>query len=141
MSVNVRELTPEEIHTIFPLIKQLNPTMEEHLFHKRLEVMLEKGYRCAAAFDDAGHMMGLSGFWVLCRFWCGEHVDMDNVIIDERFRGQGVGKKLMEWIENWARARGITFAVLDAYAENAPAHQFYFRQGYIIRGFHFTKEL
>lgn len=141
MPVSVRELSPEEIRGVFPFINQLNPAMEEQQFHALLDVMLEKGYRCAGAFDAEGNLLGLSGFWVLCRFWCGVHVDIDNVVTDARCRGQGIGKALMAWIENWARERGITFAVLDAYSHNTASHKFYHREGYIIKGYHFTKEI
>lgn len=141
MPIAVRELDAEEIKTIYPLIRQLNPQMEESVFHERLSQMLQRGYRCAGAFNQENILMGISGFWVLCRFWCGEHIDIDNVIIDEKWRGSGVGKALMKWIEEWAVQRGFGFAVLDAFAHNIPAHKFYYQQGYVIRGFHFTKEL
>lgn len=141
MDISVRILERDELDGIYPFIRQLNPEMTQATFRERLSQMLEGGYRCAAAFDGAGTCLGISGFWVLCRFWCGEHIDIDNVVVDENARGQGIGKKLVAWIENWAREQGLSFAVLDSYTSNIDSHRFYFREGYIIRGFHFTKDL
>lgn len=141
MNISVRLLNQEEIRGIYPFIRQLNPDMAESTFHERLTQMLERGYNCAAAFDDSGTCLGISGFWVMCRFWCGKHIDIDNVVIDERFRNRGVGKRLIGWIEDWARKQGLSFAVLDSYTSNMDSHRFYFREGYVIRGFHFTKDL
>ena len=142
MSILIKELKGEELRTILPLIQQLNPKMTEQAFNERLDRMVKEfGYHCAGAFDETGKLVGISGFWVMLRFWNGQNVDIDNVVVDEAGRGRGVGKLLMEWIENWAREQGCEMAVLDAFAHNSDAHRFYYREGYIIRGFHFTKEL
>ena len=141
MTLEIREIPAGEMAIIYPFIRQLNKDMTEERFTVLLAQMLERGYRCAGAFDAEGKLLGVAGFWELVRFWCGTHIDIDNVVTDESLRGQGIGKKLVAWIENWARARGLSFAVLDAYTHNIDSHRFYFREGYIIRGFHFTKDL
>lgn len=141
MTVTVRELSHEEIYGTYPLIKQLNPEMTEETFRARLTQMLIQNYRCAAAFNAEGECLGIAGFRAMTRFWCGSHVDLDNVVIDERFRKQGAGKKLIEWIENWGREHGHSFAVLASYTHNIDSHRFYYREGYVIRGFYFTKDL
>lgn len=142
MTISIRELTKDEIRGIWPLIRQLNPNLAEQAFKDRLDRMLsEFGYRCAGAFDETGEMVGLSGFWIMCRLWNGLNVDLDNVVVAEKARSLGVGKKLVAWIEDVARKEGCEMAVLDAFAVNSAAHRFYFREGYIIRGYHFTKDL
>lgn len=141
MEINVREIQASEMPSIYPFIRQLNPDMSEETFRERLSQMLTQGYRCAVAEDSAGNWLGISGFWQFTRFWCGAHIDIDNVVIDEQHRNKGVGKKLVEWVESWAKQRGYGFAVLDSYAHNIDSHRFYYREGYVIRGFHFTKHL
>lgn len=142
MGISIRELSAQEMPGIWPLIHQLNPKLTEQQFNARLTRMAgEMGYRCVGAFDDSGALLGISGFWIMLRFWNGLNVDIDNVVVDESARGLGVGKMLMDWIENLARKEGCEMAVLDAFAYNSDAHRFYYREGYIIRGFHFTKDL
>ena len=68
-------------------------------------------------------------------------MDVDNFVVDEAFRSQGVGAKMMKCLEEKARSLGCKIVVLDTYVTFAGAHKFYFRQGYEILGFHFKKDL
>lgn len=135
----IRELEPAEMQAIFPLITQLNPTMRKTLFTKRLRTMLANGYRAVAVFDGK-KMVALSGFWIRTRFWCGNQLDIDNVIVDEAYRGEGLGKLMNDWIEALANEESIELMVLDSYVSAHEAHAFYHRQGFGITGYHFTKD-
>jgi ribosomal protein S18 acetylase RimI-like enzyme len=134
----IRALEPAEMLGIFPLIKQLNPTMGKALFAKRLKAMLAGGYGAVAVFDGKT-IVALSGFWIRTRFWCGKQLDIDNVIVDKAYRGKGLGTRMNEWLENLAKKESIELIVLDSYATAHKAHAFYHRQGYGITGYHFTK--
>lgn len=134
----LRELKESEMPGIFPLIKQLNPTLSKPLFIKRLKAMTALDYHVVAAFDGK-KMVALSGFWIGMRFWCGREFDIDNFIVDEKYRGTGIGKLLMVWLEDRARKEGTELIVLDSYASAYDAHAFYHARGYGITGYHFTK--
>ena len=56
---------------------------------------------------------------------------IDHICCDAQFRGQGVGKKLMEAAEAQARDQGCTFMSLWVAAENR-AKNLYERQGYQV---------
>ena len=98
MPITLRELKGfEALRQIFPLIRQLNPDIEEVAFLTRLRAMIPDGYRCVAAFSDAGAMLGCAGFWSGTRFWCGSFIEPDNVVVDATHRSQGVGATLVQW--------------------------------------------
>lgn len=62
-------------------------------------------------------------------------------VLDDQ-RGGGIGSRLMEAAEDWARERGATLMLLDASAANRDALRFYEqRHGYRLRGVLMTKEL
>lgn len=137
----VRELSLEEIPRIEPLICALNtPHMDSAGFHKHLQAMLAQGYRCAGVWNT-DELIGVAGFWIFTRFWCGKQMDVDNVIIAEAYRHLGLGKKLMAWLEEKALSEGVETMVLDSYSAADKAHRFYFSQGYFIKGYHFIKPL
>ncbi len=50
-------------------------------------------------------------------------------VLPER-RGQGIGRQLMEFAENQARAKGLKRVVLDVEIENEGAQRFYQRLGF-----------
>ena len=134
----LRELKKSEMPSIFPLIKQLNPGMGKALFAKRLRAMQAGGYRVVAVFDGT-KMVGINGFWLRTRFWCGKQLDIDNVVVDETYRGAGLGKMLNLWLEALAKKEKVELMVLDSYVTAHDAHAFYHRQGFGITGYHFTK--
>jgi GNAT superfamily N-acetyltransferase len=45
--------------------------------------------------------------------------------------GRGVARRLMAAAEDWARASGFRFLLLDVFASNATARRFYARDGFI----------
>lgn len=138
LKITLRELSPEEIHGIFPLIQVLNPALTKATFTARLKKMAPLGYRAVAAFEGE-RMVGLSGFWMWTRFWCGTHLDIDNFVVHPDYRNAKVGEKLVAWLEKLAIKEKADLMVLDVYAENHRAQRFYFRSGFVGTGKHFTK--
>lgn len=61
-------------------------------------------------------------------------------VLEDR-RASGVGSRLMEAAEAWARERGASLMMLDASAANVDARRFYERHGYRLRGVLLTKRL
>ena len=55
---------------------------------------------------------------------------IEDMVVAERERGRGLGRRLLEAIEAWARARGASRLQLLADRENAPARAFYARLGW-----------
>jgi GNAT superfamily N-acetyltransferase len=57
-------------------------------------------------------------------------VDLRDIVVDERFRGGGIGKALLAHVEAWARSLGITRIELTVWEFNASARTLYERQGF-----------
>jgi GNAT superfamily N-acetyltransferase len=56
---------------------------------------------------------------------------VDVVVVEEAYRRQGVGERLMAALEDWGRERGATVALLDTYPESALSLPFFTeRMGY-----------
>ena len=139
-TIIIRELAVEELPSVLPLISQLNPKTPPEELARRLEVMIPKGYHCIAAYKG-DRMVGAAGYWLICRFYSGEYMDVDNVVVDESLRSAGIGQQMMDWLHERARELECKAVMLDSYVTYAAAHRFYFRQGYEILGFHFKKPL
>ncbi len=138
--IQIRELTAEELPLILPLIEKHNAKIAPEELRRRLEVMIPCGYHCIAAFLG-GRIVGVAGYWLGARFYCGEYMDVDNVVVDETLRSQGIGALMMDWLHSKAAETGCKVVVLDSYTTYAGAHRFYFRLGYQILGFHFSREV
>ena len=53
-----------------------------------------------------------------------------NLRVAPEYRGQHVGKKIMEYIEDFGRSKGVDFIFLGCNAENQSARKFYYKIGY-----------
>lgn len=136
--LTIRLLQGAELPWILPLIQELNPAIPETVLAQRLEEMTKSGYQCVAALWK-DHCVGVAGLWIGTRFWCGRYLDVDNVVVDPRYRSMGVGQRLTDWIERYAREHACEVLVLDAYVTNHRAHAFYERNGFRIIGYHLVK--
>lgn len=130
----------KEMISYFPLVKLLTPSLTPPKYAALLKDMCANNYRMVAAFTGK-KCIGLSGFWINTKIYSGKYVEIDNLVVDERHRSLRIGKMLCDWIVEEAKKQGCETVMLDAYAENANAHRFYFREGYIVRGFHFIKKV
>lgn len=58
--------------------------------------------------------------------------EIGGLVIDEKFRGRGVGKALVERAERWARARRLKSVYVRSNIIRKDAHIFYQKLGYTI---------
>ncbi|MEO8603096.1 MAG: ribosomal protein S18-alanine N-acetyltransferase [bacterium] len=59
-----------------------------------------------------------------------EHAHLDLLGVDPDFRGGGLGRRLLEWLEKPALESGIRTVLLEVREENLAAQAFYARLGY-----------
>lgn len=136
-----KELTTvNEMKDTYELLKELGHDYDMDTYLHYLEDMISKGYKQLAILEN-NQYIGLAGFWLSTKLFCGPYVELDNVIVAASHRSKGIGNLLCSIIEEKARQYGCRVAVLDAYVQNERAHRFYFREGYKIIGFHFFKKL
>jgi GNAT superfamily N-acetyltransferase len=55
---------------------------------------------------------------------------ISGLVVDQSARGLGIGKRLCEHAEAWARAKGIRLLRLTSRSTRAGAHRFYLRDGF-----------
>jgi hypothetical protein len=142
MDIVIKDLeTKNMMMEAFPLIHQMYKKMDYKGFERALdEMILNNNYKMVAGFHDE-KMIAISGYWIARMLYCGRYLQASNLVVDENFRGNGVGKKILNYLENKARKLGCDKMVLDSYSENKKSHSLYFGEDFYIRGFHFMKDL
>ena len=142
MDIVIKDLeTKNMMMDAFPLIHQMYKKMDYKGFEGALdEMILNNNYKIVAGFHDE-KMIAISGYWIARMLYCGRYLQASNLVVDENFRGNGVGKKILNYLENKARKLGCDKMVLDSYSENKKSHSLYFGEDFYIRGFHFMKDL
>ncbi|HSD13211.1 MAG TPA: GNAT family N-acetyltransferase [Flavobacterium sp.] len=139
--MEIKELTAlAEMTAQLELIRQLYPKMTFEKYESFLKDMIPNNYTQIAVFDK-DNCIGITGCWFSTKLWSGKYLEIDNFVVHEAFRSQGIGKMLTDFVEQKALDLGCTNIVLDAFTTNFGAHRFYYNQGYAPKGFHFVKIL
>lgn len=129
----------EDFQKSFEILFFLYPDMDKDQYMNFLEDMTGD-YSQLQVYDE-GKLVGVAGLWVNAKLFSGKYIEMDNVVVRPDYRSKGIGKLLCQETERIGVEKGCNLVVLDAYVENFSAHKFYYRQGYIARGYHFLKKL
>jgi ribosomal protein S18 acetylase RimI-like enzyme len=61
----------------------------------------------------------------------GRRCEILGLVVDGRYRGQGVGRQLVDAVEEWAAKRGLEHVVVRSNVVRTEAHPFYERLGYM----------
>jgi ribosomal protein S18 acetylase RimI-like enzyme len=66
----------------------------------------------------------------------GRHIGNFGIVVAQQFRGQGIGKKLMELLFQTARTElaGVTMITLEVFARNSIARRFYEHMDFVQYG-------
>lgn len=139
MKLDIKKLcTVEEMAASLSLIKQLTPDVNEDNYKKMLQEMVPHNYFQVGVYDK-DKLVAISGYWIATKIYCGKYIEIDNFVVEEAYRSQKIGNMLVEWMLTEGKRNGCKAALLDAYVENFKAHRFYYRLGFIARGFHYLK--
>jgi ribosomal protein S18 acetylase RimI-like enzyme len=132
--------TKTEMMEQFPLIQQLYPDYTIEKYADLLAAMLPNNYKQIIVVEN-GITIGLAGFWIGTKLWSGKYLEMDNVVVHEDFRSNGIGSIMTNYLNQKAIDEDCKMIVLDAFSTNFGAHKFYMNHGFVPKGFHFIKFL
>jgi ribosomal protein S18 acetylase RimI-like enzyme len=123
------------------LVLQLRPALlDAQEWLARFKRQAQAGYR-VFALVRAQRFVGLAGFRVQENLIHQRFLYVDDLVTHAGERSSGLGAQLLEALTAEARAQGCHKLVLDTALANALAHRFYYRQGLVAQGLHFSMPL
>ncbi|WP_298554900.1 GNAT family N-acetyltransferase [uncultured Algibacter sp.] len=141
MPFEFKIIEKEHINAVVPLVQKLNDfKVSEDVLKQRFSEMITQNYECAVIYDG-DKLIGVCGLWYCTRHYSGKSVEPDHVIIDDVYRGLGLGKQFFEWIYAYVSEKEFEAMELNTYVSNYQSHKFYFNEGFKILGYHFLKKL
>lgn len=136
--MNIRECTTDkDIKATYAVIRQLY-SLPEKKYLAFVREMMETDYRMIAVWEKT-KPVAVAGFRVGRRLYCGKYLHIDNLIIDEKHRGKGFARGLVQWLEKEAKKLDCDTVLADTYVDNTPAHRLFIGAGFHIRGYHLKK--
>jgi GNAT superfamily N-acetyltransferase len=138
--VFIREARYEDSFELAYLIGELGyPTTVEEMT-ERLEALLpNEAYSCfvACVNDQVIGMIGLTKGIYFEKNGC--YARISALVVSEEFRGNGIGKKLVRYGEEWAKDQGCTAILLNSGKQRTDTHEFYRNLDYDDTGLRFIK--
>ena len=131
----------EEMLEQLPILQELYPSLTIEAYEKDLIDMLPNNFYGQIAVFEGETCLGLTGYWIGTKLWCGKYLEIDNLIVSEKQRSTGVGKQMFDYLAAKATQENCTMMALDSYTSNFKAHKFFYNQSFAPKGFHFIRVL
>jgi len=119
--------------------RQLRPQLPEDYAGTMRRVFAGGGRMCVA--EMRGVVAGVAVYRIHENTFDGVQMYVDDLVTDAACRSRGVGKALLDHLQQIARDAGCKAFTLDSGTQRQQAHKFYFREGMTVTSFHFAKPL
>ncbi|AKA35284.1 GNAT family N-acetyltransferase [Flagellimonas lutaonensis] len=135
MNVEIRNARPEDMAAVLRLVKELAIFEKEPEAVEVTEADLvrdgfgeKKHFHCFVAESD-GNIVGLALVYERYSTWKGPVIHLEDLIVNEKARGQGVGKALLTAVVKYGHDLGVKRISWEVLDWNEPAIKFYETNG------------
>lgn len=128
-------------------LDQLHPDYRDKMAVLDLEEIANNNGKCFVAVEDnkaVAVIMGIVGKYDeydYLDYKCPKRGEITELIVSKNVRSSGLGQQLMEKMEDYFKSIGCEYVVIDVFAYNELAINFYNKQGYHTRGLVDIKKL
>ncbi len=132
----IRKAKSTDLKSLIELLRILFALEKDFSFHacrqhRGLEMMLENDRGIMLVAERDTQVIGMcSGQLMISTAEGGFSLLVEDVVVDERWRGRGVGKKLLQALEDWAGKRDTVRFQLLADQSNKAGLKFYHNQSW-----------
>ncbi len=131
----------QDYQACFDVMRELRPHLiDPAAFAAQARRQAGQGYRLLAAWQS-GQVRGLAGYRLQENLLYGRFLYVDDLVAASAARRHGLGATLIDALREEARRQGCAYFVLDTALGNALGQRFYFRQGLLAGGMHFSQPL
>lgn len=128
-------------------LDQLHPEYRDKMAKLDLEEVNENNGKCFLAIGDEkviGLIMGAVrkyDEYDYLDYKCPKCGVVTELVVSKNVRGRGVGKKLMQVMEEYFKSIGCEYVSIEVFAYNKNAIKFYEKEGYHTRGLFDIKKI
>ena len=138
----IREARMSDAAVIASLVTQLGYPTCTGKMQERLGLLLARPDYVTLVAVSGEEVVGLVGAYLsLALEYTGTFGRLTGMVVDEKWRGRGIGTLLMGEIERRLCAIGARMITLNSGSHRTEAHQFYRKLGYQETGVRFIKAL
>ena len=133
--------TQAELEACFPVMVALRPHLvDASELVTRVQAQAAQGYRLLAAWRDEA-VIGAAGYRMQENLIRGRFCYVDDLVVAEAERRNGLGARLLDAVATEARRVGCRRLTLDTGLDNLLGQRFYFRYGMLPASLRFGMQL
>jgi len=126
----IRRAGAADCKALAALSAQLGYPCKEEAVKERIAGIEAEDERAVLVAETGEQVIGWTTLEVVRHFYLDPCVNLSGFVIDERYRGRGVGRLMIREAENWVREKGLDVLRLNANAVRKNAHRFYENNGF-----------
>lgn len=128
--LNIREADINDKESLAILCNQLGYEAKTEDIPFRLGQINELNHQIIYVAEIDRYVVGWIHVYLCPLLISGLQAQLGGMVVDEKFRGQGIGKKLLIQAENWARSKNCQSMSLFTNINRSKTHQFYAQMDY-----------
>ena len=126
--LHIRRATPDDAASVAELCRELGyPATEEDIL-KRIATLASSQVVFVACHE--AKLIGWIDVALAFHLQVPPFALIGGLVVKDGVRGLGIGKRLCEAAEEWARAHGVSVIRVTSRTTRTDAHRFYLREGY-----------
>ena len=138
--MQTRELDLKELEEVYGVVKQLRSELTYKEFEDLIYDMRHMDYKMLGIIED-NTLITYAGVAIQTNFVHKRHLFVFDFVTDKYKRKKGYGKKMLEYLEDYARVAMCEKIVLTSSFEKEQAHKFYSAYGFTKKSFLFMKNV
>jgi GNAT superfamily N-acetyltransferase len=118
----------------------LRPMLQAKHFVEQIKEMQKEGYVLLYLFEDH-KVVSIAGYRIYSMLYCGKMLYIDDLSTLESGRDKGHASSLLKQLYEVAAQHDCKAVYLDSGHIRSEAHKLYFKAGFTISAFHFSKTI
>ena len=131
-NIVVRPMRSEDAVPVANLTTQLGYPATDADISRRFQLIGERSDARLFVADENGRVVGWIHVQAASLLECDARAEIWGLVVDQAARGTGVGRRLVEAAEEWARGHGLDSIALRSNQRRTGAQAFYQHLGYTI---------
>jgi len=136
--MQIRELTLKELYVAYDVLSQLRTNLSYEEFEDLIYDMRSMDYKMMGIFEKE-LLICYAGVAIQTNLYHKRHLYIFDLVTSSEFRSQGYGKKMLEYLEDYAKIGMCTSIVLSSGLQREQAHSFYEIHGFEKKSYVFQK--
>jgi GNAT superfamily N-acetyltransferase len=133
-------ITDQEITMCWEALHLLRPILQAEHFVNQIKEMQQEGYVLLYLFEEH-KVVSIAGYRIYSMLYCGKMLYIDDLSTLESARGKGHASSLLKHLYEVAAKNDCKAVHLDSGHIRTEAHKLYFKEGFTISAFHFSKSI